>query len=146
MHFLKSTLLALAASSRSSASLSDLLSAIGLGGSILNPILETVDSTLQGNGFIDSTLGAVGGVLGADQTFDYVVVGGGTAGNAIGVRLAEAGFSVAIIEAGGYYEVEKPVLGSTPAGSYLGIGSSSVDQIVTVDWGFETEAQPYAPS
>jgi len=143
MHFLKSTLLTLAASSQGSAGLSDLLSAIGLGGSILNPILETVDSTLQGNGFIDSTLGAVGGVLGVDQTFDYVVVGGGTAGNAIGVRLAEAGFSVAIIEAGGYYEIEKPVLGSTPAGSYLGIGSSSVDQIVTVDWGFETEAQPY---
>lgn len=143
MHFFKPTVLTLAASSRASAGLSDLLGAVGLGGSILNPILETVESTLQGDGLIDSTLGAVEGVLGQDQTFDYVVVGGGTAGNAIGVRLAEAGHSVAIIEAGGFYEVEKPALGSTPAGSFLGIGSSAIDQVVTTDWGFETEPQPY---
>ena len=104
MHFFKPAVLTLAASSRASAGLSDLLGAIGLGGSVLNPILETVDSTLQGDGLIDSTLGAVQGILGQDQTFDYVVVGGGTAGNAIGVRLAEAGHSVAIIEAGGFYE------------------------------------------
>ena len=143
MHFFKPTLLTLSASSRANAGLSDLLGAIGLGGSVLNPILETVDSTLQGEGLIDSTLGAVEGILGEDQTFDYVVVGGGTAGNAIGVRLAEAGHSVAIIEAGGFYEVEKPVLGTTPAGSFLGIGSSSIDQVVTTDWGFETEPQPY---
>lgn len=143
MHLLRSTLLTLAVSTQATASLSDLLAAIGLGGSVLNPILETVDSTLQGNGLIDNTLGAVGGVLGVDQTFDYVVVGGGTAGTAIGVRLAEAGFSVAIIEAGGYYEITKPLLGSTPAGSFFGIGSSAVDKFATVDWGFETEAQPY---
>ncbi|KAF3005607.1 hypothetical protein E8E13_002211 [Curvularia kusanoi] len=143
MHLVKSTLLTLAASSQVGASLSDLLNLIGLGGSILNPILETVDSTLQGDGLIDSTLGAIQGVLGVNQTFDYVVVGGGTAGNAIGVRLAEAGFSVAIVEAGGFYEFQKPLLGSTPAGSFLGIGSSLVDQVVTVDWGFETEEQPY---
>lgn len=142
MHFYKSTLLTLAASSHVNAALADLLSAIGLGGSVLSPILETVDSELQGNGLIDSTLGAVAGVLGQDQTFDYVVVGGGTAGNAIGVRLAEAGNSVAIIEAGGYYEIEKPVLGSTPAGSFLGVGSSALDTFITVDWAYETEPQP----
>lgn len=76
--------------------------------------------------------------------YDYVVVGGGTAGNAIGVRLAEAGFSVAIVEAGIFYEIGKPVLGSTPAGAFFGIGSSFIDTVPTVDWGFQTEPQTYA--
>jgi choline dehydrogenase len=72
---------------------------------------------------------------------DYVVVGGGTAGNAIGVRLAEAGFSVAIIEAGIFYEIGKPVIGSTPAGAFFGIGNSFIDAVPTVDWQFQTEPQ-----
>jgi choline dehydrogenase len=60
------------------------------------------------------------------------VVGGGTAGNAI---------SVAIIEAGIFYEIGKPVLGSTPAGAFFGIGSSFIDAVPTVDWQFQTEPQ-----
>ncbi|KAH6671190.1 hypothetical protein B0J14DRAFT_595507 [Halenospora varia] len=40
-----------------------------------------------------------------NATYDYVVVGGGTAGLAIASRLAETA-SVAVIEAGGLYEVE----------------------------------------
>jgi choline dehydrogenase len=144
MHFSRSTLLALVASSLANAGIiSDLLGSIGLGDSVTNPILETAESSLQGDGLIDSTASAIEGILGGDQTFDYVVIGGGTAGAAMGVRLAEAGNTVAIIEAGGFYEIEKPVLGSTPAGSFLGIGSSSLDSFVTVDWGFQTETQPY---
>ncbi|KAJ8095351.1 hypothetical protein PM082_023121 [Marasmius tenuissimus] len=34
------------------------------------------------------------------QTVDYVVVGGGTAGNVVAARLAERGFSVLVVEAG----------------------------------------------
>jgi choline dehydrogenase len=113
----------------------------GVASSILDPILETVQGTLRGDGLIDATLGAVKGVLGVDQEFDYVVIGAGTAGAAIGVRLAEAGYSVAIIEAGGFYEYEKPVLGSTPAGGFIGVGASILDSIPTVDWGFITEPQ-----
>jgi choline dehydrogenase len=115
----------------------------GIADPILDPILETIGSTLQGDGLIDSTLGAIGGILGGEQTFDYVVVGGGTAGAGVGVRLAEAGFSVAIIEAGGFYEIEKPVFGTTPAGSFFGIGSSLLDTVPTTDWGFATEPQPH---
>ncbi|KAK5940640.1 hypothetical protein PMZ80_007057 [Knufia obscura] len=109
--------------------------------SILNPILEATDSILSGNGLVDDGLGLLGGVPGVEQTFDYVIVGGGTAGNVIGVRLAEAGFSVAIIEAGLYYEIGKPVLGTTPAGDIIGIGSSALDALPTVDWNFLTEPQ-----
>ncbi|KAH7309177.1 hypothetical protein B0I35DRAFT_398576 [Stachybotrys elegans] len=108
---------------------------------LLNPLLEVVDTVGSGAGLIEGTLGAVKGVLGAEQSFDYVIVGGGTAGNAIGVRLAEAGFSVAIIEAGLFYELGKPVLGTTPAGAFFGVGISPLDSFPTVDWGFITEPQ-----
>lgn len=59
----------------------------------------------------------------------------------MGVRLAEAGFSVAIIEAGLYYELGKPVLGSTPTGAFFGVGTNPLDQFPTTDWGFITEPQ-----
>lgn len=138
--FAQSVLLTLAATVHASA-LTDFL--LSIGSSITHPLLETVESTLQGNGLIDGTLGALTGTLGVEQTFDYVVVGGGTAGAGIGVRLAEAGHSVAIIEAGGYYEIGKPVLGSTPAGDFLGIGANPLDTVPTVDWGFITEPQEH---
>ncbi|KAL9106268.1 MAG: hypothetical protein Q9227_008667 [Pyrenula ochraceoflavens] len=57
------------------------------------------------DGLVTGTLGALQGTLGEAASYDYVVVGGGTAGITIGVRLAESGASVAIIEAGGYYEL-----------------------------------------
>ena len=34
------------------------------------------------------------------QTVDYIVVGGGTAGNVVAARLAERGSSVLVLEAG----------------------------------------------
>ncbi|KAG9253032.1 uncharacterized protein F5Z01DRAFT_624520 [Emericellopsis atlantica] len=110
-------------------------------GSILNPLEDALGTIVSGGGLIEGTLGQVGGLLGVDQEFDYVVVGGGTAGNAIGVRLAEAGFSVAIIEAGIFYELGKPVLGSTPAGAFFGVGGKLIDTLPTVDWSFLTEPQ-----
>jgi len=45
------------------------------------------------------------GVPGINATYDYVVVGGGTAGLTIAARLAEdPDVSVAVIEAGGFYQ------------------------------------------
>jgi choline dehydrogenase len=119
--------------------LDDLLGSFG--GSVLNPILSVVKAALSGEGLVEGALGAVGGALGVEATYDYVVIGGGTAGNAIGYRLAEAGHSVAILEAGLYYEIAKPVLGTTPGGDIIGIGSSILDSVPTVDWEFITEPQ-----
>ncbi|KAK9426690.1 putative Glucose-methanol-choline oxidoreductase N-terminal domain-containing protein [Seiridium unicorne] len=122
--------------------LSELGSALGdLGISVTNPILSAVQSVLNGDGLVEGALGAVEGALGVEATYDYVVVGGGTAGNAIGYRLAEAGYSVAIVEAGLNYEIAKPVLGTTPGGDIIGIGSSILDSVPTVDWEFVTEPQ-----
>jgi hypothetical protein len=45
------------------------------------------------------------GVPAVNATYDYVVVGGGTAGLTIAARLAEdSDVSVAVIEAGGFYQ------------------------------------------
>lgn len=45
------------------------------------------------------------GVPGTNATYDYVVIGGGTAGLTIAARLAEdSDVSVAVIEAGGFYQ------------------------------------------
>jgi choline dehydrogenase-like flavoprotein len=45
------------------------------------------------------------GVPGIKATYDYVVIGGGTAGLTIAARLAEdSDISVAVIEAGGFYQ------------------------------------------
>jgi choline dehydrogenase len=116
----------------------------GIGGGILNPLTDTVKMVLSGEGLIRGALGALGGALGVEETYDYVVVGGGTAGNAVAYRLAEAGHNVAVVEAGLNYEIGKPVLGTTPAGDIIGIGSSMLDSIPTVDWQFQTEPQPGA--
>lgn len=84
--------------------------------SIWDPITE---------GLVESSIGAVQGILGDGQVFDYVVVGGGTAGNTMGYRLAEAGFKVAIVERGLSYEIEKPIVGAAPFGDIIGVGKSS---------------------
>lgn len=45
------------------------------------------------------------GVPGVNATYDYIVIGGGTAGLTIAARLAEdSDVSVAVIEAGGFYQ------------------------------------------
>lgn len=57
-----------------------------------------------------------------DAAFDYVIVGGGTAGLTLAARLSEdPSTSVAVIEAGTYYSITDPLLASTPAGDTVGL-------------------------
>ena len=106
---------------------------------ILNPIIGSVWGTLDG--LIQTSLGSLAGTLGAKQSYDYVVVGGGTGGNTIAYRLAEAGFTVAVVEAGGSYELGKPIVGPAPLGDIIGVGSNPADSIPTVDYGLRTVPQ-----
>jgi choline dehydrogenase len=84
------------------------------------------------------------GVPVRNATYDYVVVGGGTAGLALASRLAENGsYSVAVIEAGGFYEVDN---GNTSVVPNLGLIYTSPlllfkDAYPTVDWGIVTTNQ-----
>jgi choline dehydrogenase len=75
-----------------------------------------------------------------NQTYDYVVVGGGTAGLAISSRLAQAGHSVAVIEAGSFYELGNSNMSQIPLFSPIGNGKSMADTNA-VDWQFQTQPQ-----
>lgn len=83
------------------------------------------------------------GIPGQNRTFDYVVVGGGTAGNALAARLAEdpRGFTVAVVEAGGFPLYENGNLTQVPG--YQG-WSTHVDTTrpSLVEWDIETLPQP----
>ncbi|KAH7385211.1 hypothetical protein DE146DRAFT_702270 [Phaeosphaeria sp. MPI-PUGE-AT-0046c] len=84
------------------------------------------------------------GVPGRNATFDYIVVGGGTAGLAIAYRLAENGRNtVAVVEAGGFYEIENGNTSVVPAYNqdYNYITPDSQWGAPLVDWGFLTEPQ-----
>ena len=72
---------------------------------------------------LNGLLASLAGTLGAQQSFDYIVLGGGTAGLTIAKRLAEdKTTTVAVIEAGSLYQVTAPVLTTTPAGDVTFVG------------------------
>lgn len=85
---------------RSVAALSVLAAAIAAEAS------ETVGASINAKG-VTEIFGNHFGMPGVNATYDYVVVGGGTAGNTIAARLAldPANYSVALIEAGTFYEI-----------------------------------------
>ncbi|KAL3494844.1 hypothetical protein BJX62DRAFT_196889 [Aspergillus germanicus] len=80
------------------------------------------------------------GVPGVDATYDYVIIGGGTSGLTIAARLAEdPDVSVAVIEAGGYYEIEGGPPSIIPG--LAGIANTGTDPSdkSPIDWNFVAE-------
>lgn len=89
----------------------------------------------------DDLLGSHFGLPG-NGTFDYVVVGGGTAGLAIATRLAEDPSKlVAVIEAGSFYEIGNGNLSQIPTFGPAFSGKSPQDIAPLVDWAFLTTPQ-----
>lgn len=61
-------------------------------------------------------IGSHFGIPDTPVTYDYVVVGGGTAGLVVAHRLASnSSYSVAVIEAGGFYEMDNGNYSQIPA-------------------------------
>lgn len=92
--------------------------------------------------FPASLIGSPFGQPGANATFDYVVVGGGNAGLTIATRLAEdPSIRVAVIEAGGFYEIDDGNASVVPGQSTFYTGADPTNYQPLIDWGFSTEPQ-----
>lgn len=79
-----------------------------------------------------------------NASYDYVIIGGGTAGNAIAARLAEnASVSVAVVEAGGYYEVDNGNGSVVPVLCYNQYTGTVPEQNKQpkIDWDYATVSQ-----
>lgn len=88
--------------------------------------------------------GASQGLNATSTIFDYVIVGGGTAGLTLAARLSETPSTrVAVIEAGGFYEdsIGNGSQLSIPAEDILWAGKNVTDVNLNVDWGFDTVPQ-----
>ncbi|KAL4907837.1 hypothetical protein BDW74DRAFT_166460 [Aspergillus multicolor] len=75
-----------------------------------------------------------------NATYDYVIVGGGTSGLALAARLAEdPSVSVAVVEAGGYYELDGTIASVIPGlAAGANVGTDITDHSM-VDWNFESQ-------
>ncbi|KAJ5972442.1 Glucose-methanol-choline oxidoreductase [Penicillium vulpinum] len=102
---------------------------------------EPSNSQTHRNAYARRMLGSSFGIP-KNQTFDYVVIGGGTAGLTIATRLAEQGAgSVAVVEAGGFYELNNGNLSQIPAQDAFYVGTDLDDWQPGIDWGFHTTPQ-----
>lgn len=103
------------------------------------------DLNLWHYGQTGSLLGNSFGTPGSNATFDYVVVGGGNAGLTIASRLAQnRSASIAVVEAGGFYEIDNGNASVVPGYSTQFTGSKLTAYNPLIDWGFGTQPQPGA--
>lgn len=88
------------------------------------------------------------GYPGRNASYDYVVIGGGTSGLTLASRLAATSASVAVVEAGGFYEVENGNNSVVPLYSLTGIAfidpSPSFAPQPLMDWSLVSEPIPGA--
>lgn len=88
-------------------------------------------------------LGSHFGVPGIAGAYDYVVVGGGTAGLTVARRLAaNASIKVAVIEAGDFYEFSNGNYSEIPAYATDFTGNNPAQKNPYLDWYQYTEPQP----
>jgi choline dehydrogenase len=105
----------------------------------VNCVAETYVDSLTGSGLLGSHFGKPF----FNASFDYVVIGGGTAGLALATRLAQnSPFSVAVIEAGGLSETDNGNLTAVPAYNGYWVGKSPSVRNPLIDWGTITMPMP----
>ncbi|RDW91659.1 glucose-methanol-choline oxidoreductase [Coleophoma crateriformis] len=105
---------------------------------LLAAVQAAPSSYIKDQGLIGSSFG----VPGNNATFDYIIVGGGTAGLTLATRLAEQQKGrVAVIEAGSFYEIGNGNISQVPAGAGAYSGKAKDDWQPLVDWGYITTPQ-----
>lgn len=96
----------------------------------------------------DRLLSSAFGYPGRNASYDYVVIGGGTSGLTLASRLAATSASVAVVEAGGFYEVENGNNSVVPLYSLTGIAfidpSPGFTPQPLMDWSLVSEPIPGA--
>ena len=106
------------------------------------PVVGSANLLTFVDGGLGNLLGTSFGAPGSNASFDYVIVGGGTAGLTMATRLASApGISVAVIEAGGFYEVDNGNKSTVPGYANYYTGSDPHNYQPLIDWGFSTVPQ-----
>ncbi|KAF1851835.1 GMC oxidoreductase [Cucurbitaria berberidis CBS 394.84] len=115
-----------------------LLTSLLWSASLFAPAFSSPTDPISGQHLLGSSFG----IPGLNASFDYVIVGGGTAGLAVANRLSASGeHSVAVIEAGGFYELENGNNSQIPRYVWAGAGLGFEDVNPLVDWEFETEPE-----
>ncbi|KAI0592795.1 GMC oxidoreductase [Biscogniauxia sp. FL1348] len=105
---------------------------------LLSPALAAVLSQLSGGRLTGNSFG----VAGLNATYDYVIVGAGNAGAVVAARLTQnTNASVALIEAGSFYELSNGNWSQLPYWSQQWEGPDTDDWQPLVDWGYQTEPQ-----
>jgi choline dehydrogenase len=102
-----------------------------------NSTIASNPSSISGQFLFGSSFGTP-----FNATYDYVIVGGGTAGLTLANRLSASGLhTVAVIEAGSFYEFSNSNLSQIPRYVWSGAGLDFADVNPLVDWGFKTEPE-----
>ncbi|KAI4129721.1 MAG: hypothetical protein LQ338_002105 [Usnochroma carphineum] len=87
-------------------------------------------------------IGSSFGIPGQNATFDYVIIGGGTAGLTLAQRLAaNPQLSVAVIEGGSFYEIDNGNYSQIPAYDVQFSSPDPASIQPLVDWGIVTTPQ-----
>ncbi|KAL8833982.1 MAG: hypothetical protein Q9170_003984 [Blastenia crenularia] len=91
-------------------------------------------------------LGSSFGILGLNATFDYVIIGGGTAGLTVANRLAKnPQLTVAVVEGGSFYEIDNSNYSQIPAYDVQFSSPDPASIQPLVDWGIVTSPQAGMP-
>ncbi|KAI0108674.1 GMC oxidoreductase [Nemania sp. FL0031] len=106
-------------------------------------LVKAASLTARDDFMVGCLLGSHFGIPGLPASYDYIVVGGGTAGLTIARRLAEnTSLSIAVVEAGDFYDLSNGNYSQVPAYASFFTGNNPTLKNNYLDWYMYTEPQP----